>query len=186
MNGDTGGPGEARGDARQRRGGRLAKPAGLLAAGAVAGGILAASFSASAATSSPTTGATSSTTQGSSGYSATAPAPQGAPGGRGPVGGSAPVRSDEQALSATDAAKVKAAALAAVKGGTVYRVETDAGDGAYEAHMAKADGTLVTVKLDKSFKVIAVEDGMGKGDPAPAGQPGQSSSSSQSGSTTNG
>jgi hypothetical protein len=53
----------------------------------------------------------------------------------------------------------------------VYRVETDAGDAAYEAHMTKADGSLVTVKFDKNLKVIKVETGMGQGDPAPAGQP---------------
>jgi hypothetical protein len=43
----------------------------------------------------------------------------------------------------------------------VLRVETDSGDAAYEAHMKKADGTLVTVKFDKSFTVTAVEPGMG-------------------------
>lgn len=42
-----------------------------------------------------------------------------------------------------------------------------AGDGAYEAHMTKADGTMVTVKFDTSLSVITVEDGMGLGDPAP-------------------
>ena len=72
-------------------------------------------------------------------------------------------------------AMLKAAALKAVPGGAVYRVETDAGDGAYEAHMTKADGTLVTVKFDKSLAVTKVEQGMGQGDPAqggPAGGPG--------------
>ena len=78
------------------------------------------------------------------------------------------IRDDEKALSATDAAKVKSAAEAAVAGGTVFRVESDAGDGKYEAHVAKADGTLVTVKFDANFKVIAVQDGMGLGDPRPA------------------
>ncbi|MFL6137785.1 MAG: hypothetical protein ACJ74O_08310 [Frankiaceae bacterium] len=163
MNDTTVGLGEATTAARRRRSGRLAKPAGLLAAGAVAGGILAASFSAAAVSTSPS----STATQGSSGYPAGAPAPQGR---CGPVGGSAPVRSDERALGTADAAKVKAAALAAVKGGTVYRVETDAGDAAYEAHLTKADGTLATVKLDKSFKVIRVESGMGRGDPPPPAQ----------------
>lgn len=38
--------------------------------------------------------------------------------------------------------------------------------------MTKSDGTEVTVKLDKNFKVTAVEDGMGKGDPQPSGQQG--------------
>jgi hypothetical protein len=79
-----------------------------------------------------------------------------------------PIRDDEKALSATDAAKVKAAAEAAVTGGTVFRVESDAGDGKYEAHVAKADGTVVTVKFDVDFKVIAIQDGMGLGDPRPA------------------
>jgi hypothetical protein len=56
----------------------------------------------------------------------------------------------------------------------VYRIETDAGDGVYEVHMKKADGSLVTVKFDKNLKVTKVESGMGAGDPAPAshGAPG--------------
>jgi hypothetical protein len=66
-------------------------------------------------------------------------------------------------------ATLKAAALVAVPGGTVIRVETDAGDGAYEAHMTKADGTRVTVKFDENLAVIGVEDGMGQGDPQQAG-----------------
>ena len=56
----------------------------------------------------------------------------------------------------------------------MYRVETDAGDGVYEAHMTKADGTEVTVKFDKNLAVIKVEAGMGSGDPAPAGASGSS------------
>ena len=162
---------------------RIGAAAGLLAAGALAGGVLAGTLSASAADSS--TGSTS------GGYSATAPqqsgpqgAPQGAPQG-GDRHGSTPVRGDEQALSAADAAKVKAAALEAVAGGTVYRVETDAGDAAYEAHMTKADGTEVTVKLDESFTVTAVENGMGQGDPDLGGAAG-APSGSQSGVTPGG
>jgi hypothetical protein len=81
------------------------------------------------------------------------------------------VRPDEKTVSAAIAAKLKAAALKAVPGGTVYRVETDAGDAAYEAHMTKADGTLVTVKFDQNLKVTKVETGMGQGDPAPSGHP---------------
>ncbi len=56
------------------------------------------------------------------------------------------------------------AALKAVPGDTVVRVETDA---AHEAHLTKADGTRVTVKLDKSFALVKVEDGLGLGDPRP-------------------
>lgn len=74
--------------------------------------------------------------------------------------GADPVHSDEQALSAADAAK--AAARAAVPGGTVYRVETDSGDATYEAHLTKSDGTSVTVKLDGSFTVTGMQDGMGR------------------------
>jgi hypothetical protein len=36
--------------------------------------------------------------------------------------------------------------------------------------MKKADGSLVTVKLDKNLEVTKVESGMGAGDPVPAGQ----------------
>jgi hypothetical protein len=66
---------------------------------------------------------------------------------------------------------LKAAALKAVPGGTVYRVETDADGATYEAHMTKADGTRVTVKFDKSFKVTAVQDGMGAGGPGRGAPP---------------
>lgn len=82
-----------------------------------------------------------------------------------------PVRGDEKAVSATISATLTSKALAAVPGGTVIRVETDAGDATYEAHMTKADGTAATVKFDASLNVTNVEAGMGQGDPAPAGGP---------------
>ena len=140
---------------------RAALTIGVLAAGVAAGAIGATAIGASAeSTSGPQTAvATSSSSPG-----VAIQPPQGAR-------GSAPVRSDEKAVSASTAATLKAAALKAVPGGTVYRIETDAGDGAYEAHMTKADGSQVTVKFDKNLKVIKVEAGMGEGDPAPAGQP---------------
>jgi hypothetical protein len=63
----------------------------------------------------------------------------------------------EQALSSDVAAKVKAAALAKVSGGTVLRVETDVDHGSpYEAHVRKSDGTEVEVLVDSSFNVTAV------------------------------
>ncbi|MDQ1445635.1 MAG: hypothetical protein QOI20_2099 [Acidimicrobiaceae bacterium] len=65
----------------------------------------------------------------------------------------------EALLTGTTADKVKAAALAAVPGGTVERVENDAEGATYEAHMTKADGSDVTVKLDDAFKVTSIEDG---------------------------
>jgi len=54
---------------------------------------------------------------------------------------------------------VKAAAVAKLgSGATIARVETDAdGNAAYEAHAVKADGTPVTVYVDKSYSVVSVE-----------------------------
>jgi hypothetical protein len=70
----------------------------------------------------------------------------------------------EKLLTGTTADKAKAAALAAVPGGTVERVENDAEGAVYEAHMVKSDGTHVTVKMDANFKVTGIETG-------PAGRP---------------
>jgi uncharacterized membrane protein YkoI len=71
-----------------------------------------------------------------------------------------PQRSDEQLLTGDTAAKVRQAALAAVSGGTIERVETDAdGNAAYEAHMRKADGSRITVYVNKSFDVVSIEPG---------------------------
>jgi uncharacterized membrane protein YkoI len=78
---------------------------------------------------------------------------------RGPAG-LPPQRSDETLLTGDTAAKVRAAALAKVSGGTIERVETDAdGHAAYEAHMVRSDGSRVTVYVDKSFNVVSVENG---------------------------
>lgn len=68
----------------------------------------------------------------------------------------------EEILTGDTAEKVKAAALSAVPGGTIDRVETDTEGAVYEAHMTKSDGTHVTVKLDGSFKVTGTEEGHGK------------------------
>ena len=65
----------------------------------------------------------------------------------------------EALLTGDTATKVKAAALAAVPGGTVERVENDAEGSPYEAHMTKADGTHVTVKVGADFKVTTIETG---------------------------
>jgi len=79
---------------------------------------------------------------------------------RAPASGLPPQRSDEQRVTGDTESKVRAAALAKVAGGTIQRVETDAdGHAAYEAHMVKADGTRVTVYVDKSFDVVSVESG---------------------------
>ena len=132
---------------------RRIKGAGLIAAGVLAGSVLAGTLGASAST------VTEGTQAATNAVAKLVP------------GGSAPVRGDEKAATSAQAATLKAAALKAVPGATVYRVESDAGDGAYEAHMTKADGTLVTVKFDSNLKVTKVEAGMGNGDPAPNGAP---------------
>jgi hypothetical protein len=83
-----------------------------------------------------------------------APAPP--PGGNGgaPWGHQ---RGDESLLTGDALAKVTAIAKAKVAGGTIVRVETDAdGVAAYEAHMTKADGSPVTVYVDKDFNFVSV------------------------------
>jgi hypothetical protein len=65
----------------------------------------------------------------------------------------------ETLLTGADADKATAAAQAAVPGGTIQRVETDAEGAAFEAHATKADGSQVTVKMDASFNVTGVEAG---------------------------
>ena len=67
----------------------------------------------------------------------------------------------EAVLTGDELAKATAAAEAAVPGATVQRAETDAEGAAFEVHMTKADGSVVTVKLDASFTVTSTIDGMG-------------------------
>jgi hypothetical protein len=84
--------------------------------------------------------------------------PQGQPpnGGR-PAGPHRANGKTEQPLTGDTAAKVKAAALKKVPGGTVERVETDADHGSpYEAHVTKSDGTRLEVLVNKAFEVTAV------------------------------
>ena len=133
---------------KRRMSPRVAGAAGLLAAGAVVGAIFAGSLSASAASSSSAAPSASS--------SAAAPAGE---------HGAKSVRAGETVVTGSNYDKLKAAALKAVPGGTVYRIETDADGAAYEAHMTKADGSEVTVKFDSNFAVTATQDGMGAGGP---------------------
>lgn len=67
----------------------------------------------------------------------------------------------EAILTGDELTKATAAAEAAVPGATAQRAETDAEGAAYEVHMTKADGSVVTVKLDSSFTVTDTIDGMG-------------------------
>jgi hypothetical protein len=101
------------------------------------------------------------TSNNSSGSSSGQAAPQGypPPGGPPPAGanGNRPQHKPESALTGDTAAKVKAAALGRVPGGTIERVETDSDHGSpYEAHVRKSDGTELEVLVNKDFKVTAV------------------------------
>jgi uncharacterized membrane protein YkoI len=83
-------------------------------------------------------------------------------------------RSDETLLSGDAAAKVRAAALAEFPGATIERLETDAdGNAAYEAHMQKADGSRVTVYVNREFEVVGSEEGHGRGRGHRGGSPGE-------------
>ena len=134
-----------------------AVPRGLVVAAVVVGVALGSYGIASAASGS---GSTPSTTAPTTAPSTAAPsqAPAAPPGAtaQNPWGAQ---RSDETLLTGDTAAKVQQVALAKVgSGATVVRVETDAdGHAAYEVHMVKADGTPVTVYVDKSFTVVGVE-----------------------------
>jgi hypothetical protein len=146
------------------------------AAAAVGISVGAASLAGAATGSSSSSGSTATATTTTPQAPANAPDPATVPNGPG-----------ETLLTGDTAAKVTAAAKAAVPGATIIRVETDNG-GVYEAHMRKSDGSFVTVKLDKSFKVTATEDGFGGGPggghgpgDGGAGAPGSSSSSGTNG-----
>jgi len=131
---------------------RKALIAAALAGSTLAGGALGASLVGTAGAADTTT------TQ--SGPSGQAPAP---PAGFDPTrGGHVGANGTKEQLLTGDAAdQVKAAAQAAVPGGTIQRVETDAEGSPYEAHMTKADGSFVTVKVGSDYKVTGIEDGFG-------------------------
>jgi hypothetical protein len=135
-----------------RRARRLAAT-GLVVSGLLTGGILAGSQVANAASTSPTSSA--STTAASAPNAGVDPATM----THGP---------GETLLTDGTASKVKEAALAAVPGGTVIRVETDSAGSPYEAHVQKSDGSIVTVKIDNSFNVASTESGFGAGGPMSA------------------
>jgi hypothetical protein len=145
-------------------------PERLVVLAALAFGIAAGTYGiANAASGSSSSG--SSATTGDLQFAASGPAA--APGGGQPWGRQQ--RSDETPLSGDALSKVTAVAKAKVPGGAIVRVETDAdGNSAYEAHMVRADGTPVTVYVNKQFEVESVESGR----PGPPGGRGQAPSSS--------
>jgi hypothetical protein len=61
-------------------------------------------------------------------------------------------------IGGAEAAHARAAALAITVGGAANAVERDSEDGAtYEVEVTRKDGTTVDVRLDKSFRRVAVE-----------------------------
>jgi hypothetical protein len=118
---------------RKRRWGRAA---GLLAAGIVAGGVLAGTVTAGAQSNTPSSSSSSSATATASVHHSD---------------------SGEILLTGTTAQKVRTAALAAVPGGTIIRVETSRDGSSYEAHVDQSDGTEVVVVLDKNFNVTSID-----------------------------
>lgn len=101
-----------------------------------------------------TTGSSSTSSSGSSTNAPAATAPDPATVAHGP---------NETLLTGATADKVRAAASAAQPGATIIRVETDSAGSPYEAHVRKADGTEITLKIDSSFKVTSTETGFGAG-----------------------
>jgi len=149
-------------DQRNRR--SVAIGVGLAAAGAVAGIVLGSTLSAGAQTSptpSPNSGGTTQQQQQD-------PSKATHPG--------------ETLLTGSNADKAKAAALKAVPGATIERVETDSDGDVYEAHIVKPDGTRATVKFDKDFNVLRVETGGPGGGHhgGPGGESGTTSGTSSS------
>ena len=94
------------------------------------------------------------------------------PMGKGGPGGPRGQRSDETVLTGDDATKVQAAVEATYPDATIDRMETDAdGNGVYEAHITKGDGTHATVYLDESFAITGEDAGIRRG-PGGHGGPG--------------
>jgi uncharacterized membrane protein YkoI len=122
----------------------------VLGAAALGGSALAGAASKGSTSSRSTTPSQSSAQQGQP--------PGGAAPGNGATGGHVGRNGQRETLLTGDvAAKVKAAALAKVSGGTIERVETDADHGSpYEAHVRKSDGTELEVLVNKDFQVTAV------------------------------
>lgn len=158
---------------------RKAAAGAAIVATAIGGGAIGASL----------LGTASAQTSGSS--STTAPATNGAPPAGQPGGQFDPTKgghvgqngTKEEPLTGDTADKVRAAAQAAVPGATIDRVETDAEGSPYEAHATKSDGTHVTVKVDKNFKVTSTENDPGCDHRGP-GRPGGPPPSQQQGGTS--
>ena len=146
--------------ALRMRSGRIGR---IFAAGALAAGLALGGYAVAGAAASPSHRTT--VTSGASMHPSIAGVD-----GHGPRDGQAPPCDPaamphgpgEKLLSGTTADKVQAAALAAVPGGTIVRVESDSsGVSPYEAHVRKSDGSVVTVQVGADFAVASTRDGFG-------------------------
>ncbi|WP_200958633.1 hypothetical protein [Terrabacter sp. Root181] len=140
------------------------KTIALAGAGIVAASALA--LGGAALASADETGSTATSTSGTHGQLR-----EGTGNGNGNTDPSKPMRSDEKLLTGDTAAKVTAAAKAKEPTATIERVETDS-DGVYEAHMVRTDGTHITVQVDASFAVTALQEGGPGGSGGPGGRGG--------------
>lgn len=136
--------------------------------GALVAGGATASFAASSADSATTQSDTSSTTTPSSTDQAPAQDQQPPDQGQRPdfdpsKGGHTANGKTEELLTGDTATKVTEAALAAVPGATIERVETDAEGAVYEAHLVTSDGKHQTVTFDADYNVVEIQDGPGAG-----------------------
>src|SRR4051794_36741745 len=121
---------------------RWAGAAGLLAAGAITGGILAGTLSANAATTTP-----SSSDSSTSSSSTTTEQPRATY----PAHGTAEHEALEKPVTGSAASQAQAAAVKAVGSGTAGDVTTDVSGNGYEVTVSKSDGSTVEVHLDSSF-----------------------------------
>jgi hypothetical protein len=127
---------------------------GLVSAGVVTGAVITATGFASAVDNT-TTPAPSTQSQQSEDTNENAQAPHhpGAPGGRDMN------HPAEEALTGDAATKVETAVTAKYPDATIKRMEMGTGDeGAYEAHITKADGTRAEVFLDAGFVVTGEKE----------------------------
>lgn len=131
----------------------------VAAAGLAFGGASLASADDSTSTPNPTSTSDGGSSEGMTGKAAT----------NGNTDPSKPMRSDEELLTGDTLAKVTAAVQAKEPDATIQRVETDS-EGVYEAHLVRADGTHVTVQVDASFAVTAVQEGGPNGSGGPGGR----------------
>lgn len=137
---------------------RKAAISAALVGAAVTGGAVGATLlgTASAQTSTPSTSAPAAQAP----SNGAAPSGPRAPGQGAPSGPHQANGKTETPLTGDDLAKVTSAVEGKVPGATIDRAETDADGDVYEAHITKSDGTRATVKVDASFNVTSVADGM--------------------------